>query len=250
MGLRGTRRKARFKRDTVRQEGPLLLVCDTSSAYLNVALQRGQDLLAAHCAYQPLSHAKALLPAIELVLAEQGFKLENVDVFGICLGPGSFTGLRVSMATVKALAFGTEKPAVGIPTIDILAASVRCELPVGCLIDARKGEAYSALFSAPGADGQRQPLLAVEAGTPEVGVARILGGAEGPVHLVGSGCLSAPEELFVEPRLQVADSRWHLPDVRTLARLCMDRFERGETTTVEHLEPVYIGRPPIHKHRG
>ncbi len=250
MGLRGTKRKSRFKRDSVRHEGPLLLVVDTSSAYMNVALQRGHNLLSTHTAYQPLSHAKALLPAVELLLAEQGFKLEDLDGYGICLGPGSFTGLRVSMTSVKALAFETDKPAIGIPAIDILSASVASELPVGCLIDARKNEAYSALFGAPDGAGARELLLVTEAGTPEVGIARILGGVKGPICLVGSGCLSAPEELLETPRFVVADARWHLPDVRTLARLCMARFEAGETSLVEHLEPVYVGLPPIHKHRG
>ncbi len=250
MGLRGTKRKARFKRDSVRFDGPLMLVADTSSSIMNVALQRGPNLLSAHSAYQPLSHARALLPAVELVLSEQGFKLEDVDGFGICLGPGSFTGLRVSMTSVKALAFDTEKPAVGIPAIDILAASVASGLPVGCLIDARKNEAYSALFAAPDGDGKRELLLKTEAGTPEAGIARILRAVEGPVCLVGSGCLSAPPELLDDPRIHVADSRWHLPDIRTLARLCMERFEAGETSLIDHLEPVYVGQPPIHKHRG
>ncbi len=250
MGLRGTRRPGRFKRDSVRHDGPLLLVTDTSSAYLNVALQRGSSLLSAHSTYQPLSHARALLPAIDLLLAEQGFKLVDVDGFGICLGPGSFTGLRVSMASIKALAYGTDKPALGIPAVAVLAASVGGDLPVGCLIDARKGEAYSALFSAPDGAGHRQPILPVEAGTPEGGLARLMGGVNGPITLVGSSCLSAPEELFAHSRLLLAEARWHLPDICTLARLCMERFERGETTTVEHLEPIYVGQPPIHKHRG
>lgn len=250
MGLRSARRPGRYKRDSVRQDGPLLLVADTSSAYLNVALQRGPDLLSVHSTYQPLSHARALLPAIDLLLAEQGFKLADVHGFGICLGPGSFTGLRVSMASMKALAYGTGKPAVGIGAVEVLAASVVSQLPVGCLIDARKGEAYSALFAAPDAAGCRRPVLPVEAGTPEAGIARLLEAVEGPITLVGSGCLSAPEELLGDARLDVAEARWHLPDIRTLAHLCMVRFERGETISVEHLEPIYVGQPPIHKHRG
>ncbi len=250
MGLRGNARQARFKRDTVRTHGPLLLVCDTSSNYLNVGLQRGPNLLSAHSAYQPLSHARALLPAIELVLSEHGLSVADLSAFGVCLGPGSFTGLRVALTTVKALGFASGMSGVGIPTIEVLAAAVGGSRPVGCLIDARKNEAYSALFSAPDEQGQRSLLLPTEAGSPEAGIARLLEPTNGPITLVGSGCLSAPEELFEDPRIVLAQPRWHLPDLRTLAKLSMTRFLAGDTQPIEQLEPVYVGLPPIHKHRG
>lgn len=250
MGLRGSARQARFKRDTIRSEGPLILVCDTSSNYLSVGLQRGPNLLSAHTAYQPLSHARALLPAVDLVLSEHGLTLADLSAFGVCLGPGSFTGLRVALTTVKALGFDRSLPGIGIPTIDVLAAAAGSSTPVGCLIDARKNEAYSALFSAPDDQGQRTLLLPTKAGSPEAGIARLLETARSPMTLVGSGCLSAPAELLDNPGIIVPLPRWHLPDLRTLAELCMARFLAGETQPLDHLEPVYVGLPPIHKHRG
>jgi tRNA threonylcarbamoyladenosine biosynthesis protein TsaB len=261
MGLRATRKPRRFRRDTVREEGPLLLVCDTSSNYLNVILQRGPYALSTHTAYQPLSHARTLLPAIELALDEHRFSLADVDAFGVCLGPGSFTGLRVAMTTVKSFGFGADKPAVGVPTVEVLAASVTTPLPVGCLIDAKQGEAYSALFSAPAdpapddavphLDGRRL-LLAPEAGTPEDGLARILAAADGPVLLIGTACATYRERLEAAGNhpITFAPTHLHHPDGRTLARLCMARYEAGDTRPIEQLEPVYVGKPPIHKKRG
>ena len=239
----------------------MLLALDTSGRFLNVAMQRGETLLAVHSSRQPLAHARALLPAIEFMVTEQQVTLADIDLFGINLGPGSFTGLRVSMTTIKSFCFNSSLPVAGIPAATILAAGCATDKAIGCLVDARKGELYSVLFSPPvdnlsGADpdlGNRALLLPPVPSTPEAAVARLEGAISEPIMLVGSGCFGQRERLVQEigsnDRFTIAPEEWHDPSPRVLARLCMARLARSATVTAESLEPLYIGAPPIHKRR-
>ena len=261
MGLRATRRKDRFSNRSAASEGPLLLALDTSGRFLNVALQRGSTLLAVHTSRQPLAHARALLPAIEFVLAEQQVTLADVNLFGINLGPGSFTGLRVSMTTIKSFCFESSLPVAGIPAATILAAGCVTDRAIGCLVDARKGELYSVLFSPPGEDldgadpdlGNRIQLLPPVPSSPEDAVERLLDATIEPILLVGSGCFGQRERVVAamgqSDRIVMAAEEWHDPSPRVLARLCLARLARNSTVTAESLEPLYVGAPPIHKRR-
>ncbi len=107
-------------------------------------------------------HAAALLPCVERALAEAGLGLGAVEGFAISIGPGSFTGLRIGLASVKAFALGSPRPVAPVPTLAALAWSVRERsdgLVLACL-DARRGELYAAGYR-PQAGGL------VPAGPPE-----------------------------------------------------------------------------------
>jgi tRNA threonylcarbamoyladenosine biosynthesis protein TsaB len=248
MGLRSVKTKRRFRVDPIRSEGELLLAMDTSGPYMNLGLLRGGNLLAAHTSYQPLSHARALLPTIHLLLEEQGFQVGQVDLYGICLGPGSFTGLRVSMSTLKAFCFAFGKQVVGVTTPEVLASAIDGEGPAGVIIDARKGEAYGALLG-PGGD---EVLLPPEAGTPDGALERLLEAVSSPLVIAGSGCVTYRDVLrdVGGDRIRFAGHRFDRIDPVHLARLCLARHQSGGGVDAGALEPSYVGKPPIHKHRG
>lgn len=248
MGLRSAQTKRRFRVDPIRSEGELLLAMDTSGPYMNLGLLRGGNLLAAHSSYQPLSHARALLPTIHLLLENQGFEIGQVDLFGVCLGPGSFTGLRVSVSTLKALCFASGKPAAGLTAPEVLAHAIGGDGATGIIIDARKGEVYGALLCA----GGREPLLKPEAGTPEGVLGRLLRAASGPLVIAGSGCVTYRELLrdVGGDRVRFAGPRYDRIDPAHFARQCLARHQSGGGVDAATLEPSYIGKPPIHKQRG
>lgn len=104
-----------------------------------------------------LGHGTELLPMIDDCLAQAGATLEDIGAIAVSIGPGSFTGLRVALATAKGLALGGAAALVGVPTLEALAASLlsrsgegALDLPVGTVVapclDARKGEVYGAAF--------------------------------------------------------------------------------------------------------
>jgi len=93
------------------------------------------------------SHAENLLPLVDTVLKRAGLSLYDVSAFAVSIGPGSFTGLRIGLSTVKGLVYGWKAPVIGVPTLLAVAARVTDWEGLICpFLDARKKEAYAALF--------------------------------------------------------------------------------------------------------
>lgn len=263
MGLRATKRRERDRLPEAGDMGGLLLCIDTSGARLNVSVSRQGELLAAYSALHPFSHATALLPVIDLLLEGQRATVAQLAGVGICVGPGSFTGLRVGMTTAKAIGASGNLPAAAVTSTVLLAAGSEASGLVAPLIDARRGEVYSSLYrltpratpslstvSAEPSGGEEEPveLLAPEAGSPESAIARVLDACQGPVTLVGSACPTCEvifrdkggDRIVFSPRSHCSIS----PEI--LARVCSGRLASGHTVDIRQLEPHYVGRPPIH----
>jgi tRNA threonylcarbamoyladenosine biosynthesis protein TsaB len=93
------------------------------------------------------THSERLMTEIDHVLRQAGLKVSDIDVFAIAIGPGSFTGLRIGLSTVKGFSYATGKPIVSVPTLEAFAWNFPyCRHPVCTMLDARKKEVYSALF--------------------------------------------------------------------------------------------------------
>jgi tRNA threonylcarbamoyladenosine biosynthesis protein TsaB len=101
--------------------GGLLLAVETATSLTSVALLEGDTLLCEMEGLRGRPTAEVLLPAIDALFARSGATLAEVEVFGVSIGPGSFTSLRIGLATVKGLAFGSRRLAVGVPTLAALA---------------------------------------------------------------------------------------------------------------------------------
>ena len=95
-------------------------------------------------------HAETLLGLVDGVLEASGVRIDDVEAFAVSKGPGAFTSLRVGLATIKGLAFGSERPVVGISTLEALAWEVteqmQTELPVAVLLDARREQCYAGAY--------------------------------------------------------------------------------------------------------
>ena len=93
------------------------------------------------------THSERLMTTIDYALQQSGYTIYDVDFFAVTTGPGSFTGLRIGLSTVKGLSYATGKPIVSVPTLEALARNFPfCRYPVCTMLDARKKEIYAALF--------------------------------------------------------------------------------------------------------
>ena len=119
------------------------LAIDTSGFHLTVIAKGDRGEYTYYNEDCSLRHSVELMPAVEQALAGANLKKEDVDVFCCCLGPGSFTGIRIGVATVKALGFALKKKVLGVTSFDCIAYN-RITENVMALVDARHGHVYAA----------------------------------------------------------------------------------------------------------
>jgi len=126
----------------------LTLAFDTSSKTASIALLRDDVILYDVVINPDINHSEVLLPAIDEACRHTGVKTDDIDLFTCTLGPGSFTGLRVGISTLKGLLFATGKPAAGVSTLEALALNVKGNAAVICsVIDAGRSQVYTARYS-------------------------------------------------------------------------------------------------------
>lgn len=126
---------------------PLILAIDNSTLYGNVALTSPEGVLAERSLLSRLTHSKRLLTVLDDILTESDLAWSDLAAVAVCLGPGSFTGLRISLATVKGIAMATNLPLIGVSSLDALAAQLPfAQHQICAMVDARKQEVYTAFY--------------------------------------------------------------------------------------------------------
>jgi len=124
-----------------------LLAADTSTKSGSVALLEEERVVAEWTLQSDITHNRLLLKTIDYALQQAGWSLDDVEAFAVTTGPGSFTGLRIGLTTIKTLAWATGKPLVGVPSLDALALPLAfASMPVCALLDARRKELFFAFF--------------------------------------------------------------------------------------------------------
>ena len=136
----------------------LMLALDASAKAASAALARDGVLLGQYFQNCGLTHSATLLPMAEALLKNCGLSVSDVDLFAVTKGPGSFTGVRIGVATVKGLAWAQDKPCIGVSTLEAMAWNGLCA-PEGslicCAMDARRNQVYNALFCVENGQVQR-----------------------------------------------------------------------------------------------
>ncbi|HKC49349.1 MAG TPA: tRNA (adenosine(37)-N6)-threonylcarbamoyltransferase complex dimerization subunit type 1 TsaB [Myxococcota bacterium] len=126
----------------------MLLALETSAERGGVALLENGALIGEADVAESERHAASLLVCLDALLTRTGRKLAEVERIALAIGPGSFTGLRIGLATALGLAFGTQRTLVPVPTLAALALQAEGASRVAPLVDARRGEVYAGLYDA------------------------------------------------------------------------------------------------------
>src|SRR5438552_1276815 len=133
---------------------PLILAIKTSTRAGSVALTRGREILSSTSGDASASHSNDLIASIKRILENAGARLSDVDLFGVAVGPGSFTGLRIGLATTKSFAVCTGKRCAGVSTLAAIAHAAGNSKHTVSLLPAGRGELFAQLFSVEGGDVQ------------------------------------------------------------------------------------------------
>ncbi len=215
-----------------------ILAVDTATRTGSVALTDDAAVLAECCLLSKETHSRRLLQAVDYIFARTGLSLDKVDGLAVTIGPGSFTGIRIGLATFKGLAMATAKPVVGISSLDALAANFYLSsLPVFPVIDARKNEIFTAAYYPDEKAGLVKSSSEMVL-SPEDFVARIVE----RVILVGDGvwCYG---EFFKE---KLGDKALFAPGPLSFIRasnvafLGAKRFQAGQQDVAATIVPTYI----------
>jgi tRNA threonylcarbamoyladenosine biosynthesis protein TsaB len=126
---------------------PLILAVETATLAGSIALARGDELIVSVSGDPAVSHSNTLLADLDKLLSETTFKLADIDLFAVAAGPGSFTGLRIGIATVKGLAATLVRPCAAIPTLHAVALAGGAAESSIALLPAGRGEVFAQLFS-------------------------------------------------------------------------------------------------------
>lgn len=126
---------------------PLILSIETATLAGSIALSRGEEIVAAFAGDSGVSHSNTLLNDIDKLLGDAQVELSEIDVFAVAAGPGSFTGLRIGIATVKALAATLDRQCAGVHTLAAIALAAGPSARTVALLPAGRGEVFAQLFS-------------------------------------------------------------------------------------------------------
>ena len=233
---------------------PLILSVDTATRGGSVCISRGAEVLASTIGAPEVSHSNTLLRDINSCLEKAGVALEDVELFAATSGPGSFTGLRIGLATTKALAASLKRPCVGIPTLAAIARAAGQSPGTVALLPAGRGEAFVQMFSV-SPDDQVVALDEPAHLSPQKMLARY--GSFEKLKWAGEGAHLHRESLrehargkgieFKEPgsREGTPEKCWILaPEEKNLSRhlavLALQAFERGKTGDAQSLHAIYV----------
>jgi tRNA threonylcarbamoyladenosine biosynthesis protein TsaB len=207
-----------------------LLAVETSSLAGGVALLDGERVVAEYVLDVSVTHSERLLAAVDRVLADARWLPRALDALVVAVGPGSFTGLRIAVSTVKGLAVALALPIAAVPTLDAMAAAVPwAALPVCPVLDARKGEVYASCYRWDHGVVRREwEYLALSP-------AALAGRLTEPTLLVGD---AAPS--IGSPLARTLPPPRRLPSPAAVGVLGLERLRRGETVAPAALAPLYL----------
>lgn len=223
-----------------------LLAVDTATKTCSVALAEDSEPIFEYTASHAQTHARHLMEMIDGVMQAAKMTTADLDGFAVTVGPGSFTGLRIGISTVKGLAMALKKPVAGVSALAVLAEQFFGVTEWICpLIDARKGEVYAGLYQ--WTDSGCESAAAARVVGPEDAVA----GIEGPCLFVGNGAALYRERI---EKCMGGLARFAPPVMNAIrgamvAHLGYRQFAAGSAEDARALQPIYIRRPDAERQR-
>jgi tRNA threonylcarbamoyladenosine biosynthesis protein TsaB len=203
------------------------LTIDTSTIVASVAILNEEKLVGEMIINHQKKHSEKLMIAIDHLLTDGGLSIQDIDVFGIVSGPGSFTGLRIGMATVKGFAQALNKPVIGVSTLESLAMNIPFVDGFICpVLDAQRNQTYTGVFHFE--NGQlirdmEDSVMEIEA------LATFLKTRNETIYFLGDGLPRFSQTL--------------------MDALVLQRALKGETSHYREVEPFYIRPSYAEEHK-
>jgi tRNA threonylcarbamoyladenosine biosynthesis protein TsaB len=220
---------------------PLILSMDTATPCSSIALTAGTRkdgiVLASQSLTGNVTHSRRLLSSIDKLMKVTETDWNTVEGIAVSLGPGSFTGLRIGMATAKGLAAAAGKKLFGVSTLDALAAKCVTERLICSVLDARKKEVYAAFYRC-NAEGFAERISEMSVVAPTKLAAII----DEPVLLVGDGAMAYGGVFrdLLGDKVIFAPAQIHQPSASSLGMMAGELSEKNDQLDIGEAVPIYI----------
>jgi tRNA threonylcarbamoyladenosine biosynthesis protein TsaB len=220
----------------------IVLAIESATEVGGVALADDVGVRASASVARGRRHVEAIVPAVDFVCSGGGVQLSDVDAVAVDVGPGLFSGLRVGVATAKALAYALGRPMVVLTSLEVLAHAVaasgvgagRLVVPV---VDARRGEVFASWFRT--TEAGAVPLSDDARRTPDALAAELAEAGE-PVVMAGDGALRYAPLFSAVGGAAIADLQLNAPPVEVGAALGSSRAAAGQFTAETEVAPRYL----------
>lgn len=220
----------------------LILGISTSTLQVGCAIGGHEGVLASVQSARGKRHAETLTPAIDVLRRQAQVDLREIGCVAVDLGPGLFTGLRVGIATAKAIAHALRVPMIGVTSLDLVAFPVRFSPRlVVATIDARRGELFTASYRQ--CPGGIQRLTDYRVQSPDDLATDLLATTRDEVLLVGDGSVRYAAHFDDLAGVEVGDQGLAYPSPASLVQLAHARALREEFVKPWELQPVYLRSP-------
>lgn len=214
-----------------------ILSLDTSATVASVAITDGNTPLAEYTLNAKNTHSETLLPMVEAALDALSLNVSDIDLFALSAGPGSFTGVRIGAATVKGLAFGSDKPCIEVSTLEALAQNLVFKQGLICpVMNARRSQVYTALFRS---NGKELTRLMPDSALSIEELDELLSQYGEPIALVGDG-YQITEQGFRKTKICFVPEALRLQSALSVAAIALKKYESDEVCTDSSLSVNYL----------
>ena len=215
-----------------------ILGLDTSTMMTTCAVINEDKLLGEYSLNQDMTHSEKLVPMIKEVLDNLNMKVRDIDLYGVACGPGSFTGLRIGVATIKSFAHLFDKPIVGVSTLEALAYNLPYNEVVVPMIDARRNRVYTGIYT--WEDGTIKELMAPDVLPIDELMAKLMDFDE--VVFNGNGTFLYRDTLksTLGNRVRLATIGQNMCRATSICELAKIKYDKGEVDNYFTLAPEYL----------
>ena len=226
-----------------------IIAFDSTAKAASVAVTEDKKLLALYTVDNGLTQSELLLPMAENLLNSLKLTFKDIELFSCCVGPGSFTGVRIGASMIKGLAFGRKVPCVGVSTIESLAYNLNGldGIIVPCM-DARRAQVYTAIFKCE--NGELKRVTEDEA-LPLSELAEMLKEYDGKaIYICGDG-YDVAHTALTKLGVTLAETPYLLrnENAYSCAVIAYEKYMRGEYTDDSGIAPVYLRLPQAERER-
>ncbi|MCT4661361.1 MAG: tRNA (adenosine(37)-N6)-threonylcarbamoyltransferase complex dimerization subunit type 1 TsaB [Tissierellales bacterium] len=217
----------------------LVLAIDTSSVVATCALWEEGRLVNERVSNSKMTHSQTLMPMIEEMMRESELEIESVDYFAVVTGPGSFTGLRIGVATAKALAHALGKSVVGIPAMEALAYNLPyVDGIIVPIMDARRDRVFTAIYR--WENNKLEIVMDQDVMQIDDLIERLK--SEDIVYFCGDGSIKFRDrfESGIDGKAVFARAYVNMPKASSVAEVAADRIKEGKIQTHLELVPNYL----------